>query len=170
LRERAVALATLMAALLAGCGDGSSGRQKDTFATVPTTTNDNSWSTFEADVAAFGFALSEWRASVDECLSGTSVISCVKGAKHELERAYDAFRTGASRWLERPRLSFACSSNAFDVVTPLVQIYALFVTASSNPQSGTYDFSDTLDLAETYAAEEERSLNKARSSCAPATS
>jgi hypothetical protein len=165
---RALALATLVAALLAGCADGSGGRQTATSPTVPTTTNDNSWSTFEPYVAAFGVALSQWQGSVVQCLSGRSVKSCLKATKVKLELAYDAFKTSANRWLDRPRLSFACRSWAFDVMTPLVDTYAIFVTATVNLKFGTTrDISGTLDLANTLAAKEKRSLNEARNACGP---
>jgi hypothetical protein len=163
---RAVALATLVAALLAGCADGSGGRQTATSAAVPTTTNDNSWSTFEAYVAAFEVTLSQWQGSVVECLSGTSVKSCLRSVKGKLELAYDAFETSANRWLDRPRLSFACRSWAFDVVTPLVDMYAIFMTSTVNLKFGTSrDISSTLDLGKTLAAKEKRALNKARNVC-----
>jgi hypothetical protein len=163
---RALALATFVAALLAGCADGSGGRQTATSAAVPTTTNDNSWSALETYVAAFGVTLSQWQGSVVECLSGRSVKSCLRSVKGKLELAYDAFKTSANRWLDRPRLSFACRSWGFDVMTPLVDIYAIFVTATVNLKFGTTrDISSTLGLANTLAAKEKQSLKKARNAC-----
>jgi hypothetical protein len=103
---------------------------------------------------------------VVECLSGTSVKSCLSSLKSKLEVAYDAFETSANRWLDRPRLSFTCRSWAFDVATPLVDMYAIFMTATVNLEFGTSrDISSTLDLANTLAANEERALNKARNVC-----
>jgi len=106
-----------------------------------------------------------------ECLSGSRVKHCGGSAKHELERAYDVFRTSANRWLDRPRLSSACRSWAFDVMSPLVDTYASFVTASTNLALGTTrDISGTFDLAKTFAANERRSLDEARDVCGAADS
>jgi hypothetical protein len=163
---RAVAFATLVAALLAGCSNGSSGRQADTSAAVPTTTNDNSWSTFEAYVAGFDVELSRWQGSVDECLSGTSVVSCVKSTKHELEHAYDVFSASANGWLARPRLSTACYAKAMDVVTALLQRYAMLVTAATTVAFGNTDVAGMVDAANALAEEEEQSLNQGRDLCA----
>jgi hypothetical protein len=103
---RAVALATLAAALLAACGGGSSGHRQDTSTPVPTATDDSSLSSFEADVAAFTGALSRWRGSVADCLAGPSVKSCLRSVKGKLILAYDGFKASADLWLDRPRLSY----------------------------------------------------------------
>jgi len=163
---RAVVLATLSAALFAACGDGSSGHQKDTSAAVRTASNDNSWSFFEVDVAAFRDDLSRWRGSVADCLAGRSVKSCLIRVKDKLSLAYDRFKASADRWLDRPRLSYACRSWAFEVGKPIVDMYAAFMTATVNLKFGTTrDISSTLDLAKTLAAKEKRALNEARNVC-----
>jgi hypothetical protein len=163
---RAVMVATLTVALLAGCRDGSSSRQSVTNADLPTVMKDSAWSAFESDVATFEGALSQWREAAAECLAGPAAKACIAHLCRKLGLDYDAFRISVNGWLERPRLSAACHAKALNVVTHLIQRYAMLTTAAFNRTFGTADVSRMVDTANVLAEKEAQSLAHARNLCA----
>jgi hypothetical protein len=100
-----------------------------------------------------------------DCLNKAAVRSCIDHVctKHGLD--YDIFSRSVNDWLARPRLSIACHAKALDVVTPLIQRYAMLSTAAINFYFGTTEVSRWLDSANAFAAREAQALDKAEKFC-----
>jgi hypothetical protein len=126
----------------------------------------SAWSTFEADVAAFDRAVSQWPEATAECLASPAVKACIERFCRELRLRYDGFRTSVNGWLERPGLSAACHAKALHVVTHLVGRYAMLTTAAFNISLGTTDVSGMVDTANVLAEKQVQSLERAKDLCA----